>query len=156
MLPNTIKTKLINGKNPKINYGYNPTLDSDTDNKDNDAVPCAFPREPLRDEQFVEKPRERSGGHTQSCSRECFWGLGLGGEGEAKERAELPFTSALLRWGTRSQCTCTVFVSKRRSRDGDVVSEEGRRQQALWAGSEPRLSAPRGEPTTPPRRHGPA
>ena len=50
IVPNTIKTKqLINRKNVKISYGYNPTLDSDTDSKESKAVARVFPWEHFQD-----------------------------------------------------------------------------------------------------------
>lgn len=55
IVPNTIKTKPINRKNIKINYGYNLTLDPGTDSKEKEAGPCAFPWEHLQDKQFDKK-----------------------------------------------------------------------------------------------------
>lgn len=138
--PHTIKTKLINRKNPRIHSGYSPPPDSDADTKDNEGVPCAFPWERLQDKRSADRPREGSGGHVRDCSSDYFWGTGLRGGGGGRPRRGRSF---LLRWGICFQRACVIFVRERgRVGDGDAVSLRKGGGSRRGAGS----GAPRGSP----------
>ena len=129
-VPVTVKTEqLINRENFKINYGYNPTLDPDTDNAENKAVPRVSPGEHVPDIQSDGNKAKTWKIHAELVEW-LYRGNGAIGGGKGREKCPLPpRTSAP--FDLFATCKSTVSVSqssKSAKGDGDA-SDEGRWQQ---------------------------
>lgn len=86
-VPVTVKTEqLINRENFKINYGYNPTLDPDTDNAENKAVPRVSPGEHVPDIQSDGNKAKTWKIHAELVEW-LYRGMGPWGEGRGERSA---------------------------------------------------------------------